>query len=196
MTSYKKDSINHHCLRGINKKGKVNQWCHFIDPENVELLLIKYVDVVLWIGQSPGKGVFVILIYVQFHQQSICYCSIVFIHLLFSSTTARTSAKRFWIWACWDRAHYFYIFMNCAVHWRSFSKDCFLRLMRMWHKPVWVYGQEVHMCRGHRGGWKSSYMQEHSNSTAAEEQNYLLIFEWCRNTKKRKNRYLWCPREL
>lgn len=61
----------------------------------MELLLIKHVDVVLWIGQSPGKGVFVFLIYVQFHQQSICYCSIVFIHLLFSSPTARTSAKRF-----------------------------------------------------------------------------------------------------
>lgn len=113
----------------------------------MELLLINH-DVVLWTGQSPAKGVFGILIYVPFHQQSICYCSIVVIHLLFSSPTARTSAKRFWISACWDRAHCFSIFMKCVVHWHSFSKGCFPRLMRQWHNPLWLYVPELHVCRG------------------------------------------------
>lgn len=155
----------------------------------MELLLIKHVDIVLWIGQIPGKGVFVILIFVQFHQQSICYCSIVVIHLLFSSPTARTSAKRFWIWACWDRARCFYIFMNCVVHWHSFS-SLLPRAHAQWHQLLWVCVQEIHMCRGHTGGCKSTGLQKHSKS---EEQNYWLIFEWCRGEEEEPEAFMVSP---
>lgn len=167
LTSYKKDSTYVQSkfitvYRSINKKGKVNQWGHFIDLENVELLLIKHVDVVLWIGQSPGKGVFALLIFVQFHQQTICYCSIVVIHLLFSSPTARTSAKRFWIWACWDRAHYFYIFMNCVVHWHSFSRLLPRAHARMTSAAVGLCAGDPHVQGSHRGlqtRWRPEVLQ-------------------------------------
>lgn len=56
--------------------------------------------------------------------------------------------------------------------------------MRKWHKPVWLYVQEVHMCRGHTGGWKSTYIQKYLNYTAAEEQNYLLVSEWRKKAEK------------
>lgn len=152
----------------------------------MELLLIKYIDVVSWIGQIPGKGVFVILIFVQFHQQSICYCSIVVIHLLFSSPTARTSAKRFWIWACWDRARCFYIFMNCVVHWHSFSS-----LLPQAH--AWMTSTAVGLCagdphvQGSHGGlqihWPPEALQPHCCPGTELSTNIWVMQGWGRGTR-------------
>lgn len=153
----------------------------------MELLLIKHVDVVLWIGQSPGKGVFVILIFVQFHQQSICYCSIVIIHLLFSSPTARTSAKCFWIQACWDRARCFSIFMNCVVHWHSFSSLLPQAHARMTSAAVGLCAGDPHVQGSHRGLQKSTGLQKHSNPTAAQGTELLTniwaMQGWGRGTR-------------
>lgn len=62
--------------------------------------------------------------------------------------------------------------------------------MREWHQPLWVCVQEIHMCRGHTGGCKHAGVQKYSSSPAAEEQNYPLVFEWCRDEEEEQEVFM------
>lgn len=52
---------------------------------------------------------------------------------------------------------------------------------------------DPHVQGSHRGLQKSSGLQKHSNSTAAQEQNYQLTFEPCRDEKEELQVFMVSP---